>query len=127
MAKTQTKHHIISANIFVYGSTALVCLGLLTADVSRSQSDISRSVELLWKSERPVPETSSILQSKTNHNRQTSIIPAWFEPATPASERPQTHNLIPRGHWAGLVIFNCLQIVITVCDMCSHLYNTSIH
>jgi len=27
------------------------------------------------------------------HNRQTSILPAGFEPANPASKRPQTHAL----------------------------------
>jgi hypothetical protein len=38
----------------------------------------------------------------TTHNtykRQTSTPPAGFEPANPASERPQTHTLRQRGHW----------------------------
>jgi len=30
--------------------------------------------------------------------------PAGFEPAIPASERPQTHALSPRGYWDGHVV-----------------------
>jgi hypothetical protein len=33
------------------------------------------------------------LTTHTNHNRQTSMLPAGFEPTIPASERPQTHAL----------------------------------
>jgi hypothetical protein len=39
------------------------------------------------------------LTTHNTHKRQTSIISARFEPAIPASERPQTPRLRPRSHW----------------------------
>ena len=33
------------------------------------------------------------LKTHNTHNRQTSMLPAGFEPAIPASEQPQTHAL----------------------------------
>jgi hypothetical protein len=33
------------------------------------------------------------LTTRNTHNRQTSMLPAGFEPAIPASERPQTHTI----------------------------------
>jgi hypothetical protein len=33
------------------------------------------------------------LTTQDNHKRQTSLTPAGFEPAIPASKRPQTHAL----------------------------------
>jgi hypothetical protein len=33
------------------------------------------------------------LTRQNTHKRQTSITPPGFEPAVPASERPQTHSL----------------------------------
>jgi hypothetical protein len=44
---------------FCHGSTALVSLGLLIAEVSKSRSDILQAVGLLWTSNRPVAETST--------------------------------------------------------------------
>jgi hypothetical protein len=38
------------------------------------------------------------LTINNTHKRQTSISPAWFEPAIPASERPQTSALV-LCHW----------------------------
>jgi len=35
------------------------------------------------------------LTTHNTHNRQTSMAPAGFEPAIPASERPQKHVLDP--------------------------------
>jgi hypothetical protein len=40
-----------SPGIFVHGSTALVGLGLLIGDVSRSHSDTPHLVALLWRSD----------------------------------------------------------------------------
>ena len=37
----------------------LVGLGLLTVEVSRSYTDASRSVDLLWTSDQPDAETST--------------------------------------------------------------------
>jgi hypothetical protein len=46
------------------------------------------SVGLLWTSDQPDVETSH-----RNNIRQTSVPSAGFEPAIPASERPQTSSL----------------------------------
>ena len=55
-------------------------------------SDTSHSVWLLWKSDQPVAQTSP-WQQNTLNKRQTSMLPAGFEPTIPAIERPQTHAL----------------------------------
>ena len=39
------------------------------------------------------------LTTHNTHNRQTSMLPAGFEPTISAGERPQTYGLRPRGHW----------------------------
>jgi hypothetical protein len=44
---------------FCHGSTALVGLGLLSFEVSKSHSDTPHSVGLLWTSNRLVAETST--------------------------------------------------------------------
>jgi hypothetical protein len=46
-------------------------------------------VGLLWASYQPVAETTYTGQ----HNRQTSMPRAGFEPAIPATKRPQTYSL----------------------------------
>jgi len=65
--------------------------GLLIAEATRSHSDTLHPVNLLWKSDQPDAETS--LTTRNSQNRHTSITPAGFEPAIPASERPHTHSL----------------------------------
>ena len=47
------------------------------------------SVGLLWTSDQP----DLYLTTHNTHKTQTSMTPAGFEPAIPASERPQTHAL----------------------------------
>jgi hypothetical protein len=64
----------------------------LIIEVSRSHSDTPHLVGLLRTGDRTDAETSTC----TAHNyrkTQTSMPPAEFEPAIPASERPQTHAL----------------------------------
>jgi len=61
-------------------------------EVSRSHSGTARSPGLLWKSEQPFPGVLYLTTHNT-HNRQTSMPLTLFEPASPASERPQTHAL----------------------------------
>jgi hypothetical protein len=65
----------------------LVGQGLLTAEVSRSHSDTSHSVGLLWTIDHPYADLYL-----TTHNTHIHA-PSGFEPAIPASERPQTHAL----------------------------------
>jgi hypothetical protein len=48
------------------------------------------TVELLWTSDQPVAEACTYTGQ---HNRQISIPSSGFEPATPATERPQTYAL----------------------------------
>jgi hypothetical protein len=51
---------------------------------------IRHTVGLLWTSDQPFAETSTYTRQ---HNRQTSMPPAWFEPATQATKRPQIYAL----------------------------------
>ena len=52
----------------------------------------THSVGLLWTRDRPVAEVY-ICTRNIIHKRQTSMTPAGFELAIPASERPQNHAL----------------------------------
>ena len=65
----------------------LMSQGLLIIEDSRSRLDTPHSVGLLWTSDQPDAENSD----NTQHSRRTSMPPAGFETATPASERPQTY------------------------------------
>jgi hypothetical protein len=65
---------------------------LLIIKASRSYSDTPHSVGPLWMSNQPVAETSTCTTPNI-YNRLTSIAFAGFEPAIPASKRPQTHAL----------------------------------
>jgi hypothetical protein len=51
--------NINSNHDFFHGLTAVVILGFLIVEVSRSHSDIPLSVGLLWTTDRPVAETST--------------------------------------------------------------------
>jgi len=70
-------------------------LNLLTIETSRSYSDTPQSLVLLWTGDQSSAETST----RTIHNihkRQTSKLPAGFEPAIPASKRSKTHPYTAR-------------------------------
>ena len=72
----------------------LVGQGLLIIEASRSHSDTQNSVGPLWTSDQPDLETSD----NTQYSQQTNIHappppPEGFEPAIPASQRPQAHIL----------------------------------
>ena len=43
---------------------------------------------MIISSQTPLPDYTQHI-----HNRQTSVLPVGFEPATPASERPQIYAL----------------------------------
>jgi len=70
----------------------LVCQALLIIEVSRTHSGTPQSVIPLWTSDHPDAETSTS-QHKTFTSDRLTYPPAGFEPAIPASERPQTHPL----------------------------------
>ena len=71
--------------IFFHGWTDLVGL-TLPYEVARSLSDTPHSVRLLWTCNWHV--AALYLTTHNTQNRQTSMLPAGFEPAIPASERP---------------------------------------
>ena len=60
--------------------------------LSRSNSDTSKSVGLLWASDQPVAQTSTRQHTTITTDRHPCP-PVGFEPAIPASERPQIHAL----------------------------------
>jgi hypothetical protein len=66
---------------------SLVGQSFLITQASRSHSDTPYSVGLLWTSDQPDAETWQV----TTHTREreTSMLPAGFEPAIPISERLQ--------------------------------------
>ena len=64
-------------------------LGRLVVEVSRSHTDTPHSVGLLYTNDRPFAETS-VWQHITFTRDRHPCSPAEFEPAVPASERPQT-------------------------------------
>jgi len=87
-------------------------------------SDTPHSVGLLWTNDQPVVETSTWQHTTLIRDRHPC---RWrrFEPATPASERPQTPRLRPRGQWVQRTYaFNDWNR-ITVCtggfNVCAHL------
>jgi hypothetical protein len=67
------------------GQQLLVGQGFLIFDASGSYSDTSHSVGLLWTSDLCDANTGRLPDN--THNRQTFMLPAGFEPASPASER----------------------------------------
>ena len=79
---------------FLSAPTALVGVGLLIVEVSRSHSDTPHKVGLLWTSVRPVEETSALQHTHTqNPNMRQIIIPPRFEPENLVNKRRHTHIL----------------------------------
>jgi hypothetical protein len=64
--------------------------GLIIVEASGSHSGTTGSVEL-WTSDQP--DGRALPDNIQHHMRQTSMSPAGFEHAIPASERLQTHAL----------------------------------
>jgi hypothetical protein len=65
------------------------CRGLLLCLITLRHTTLGRTP----LDEGSVRRRDLYLTTHNTHNRQTSIPAAGFEPATPASERPQTHAL----------------------------------
>jgi len=51
--------------------------------------------------ECPTRRRDPYLTTNNIYKKQTSMLPAEFEPAIPTSERPQTHSLDRAGTWLG--------------------------
>jgi hypothetical protein len=62
--------------------------GLFIVEALRSDSNTPHSVGLLWRSDQHDAETTN-----NTHKRHIYTPPAGFEPAVPASQRPQIHVL----------------------------------
>jgi hypothetical protein len=67
------------------------CSGYCYTWLHSMTNTYTHSVGFLWTSDKPIAVTSTWRHN--THNRQTSMAPAGFEPAIPASERPHTHTL----------------------------------
>jgi len=76
---------------FYHGATALVGQGLLIFENSRSHS--VKHAPLGRTCEWPARRRDLHLTTHNTHKRQTSILPAGFEPTIPTGQRPQTHAL----------------------------------
>jgi len=74
-----------------YSLSPRVYQDFLTIESSRSHSDTSHSVGLLWKNDQPVAGTST--WQHIEFTREAAICQASFVPANPAIKRPQTHFL----------------------------------
>jgi hypothetical protein len=80
---------IFLLNSFFTSQQHLMAHGRHNIEASRSNSDTLQSVGLLWTSDQPVAQTSTL--QRTTHNRQISIPQPWFEPTIPAGELLQNH------------------------------------
>ena len=65
--------------LFFHGSTVRSGQALLIIEASRSHSETSHSVELLWKSDQPDAQTPHLTTHNT-HDRHTSISPRVLNP-----------------------------------------------
>jgi len=85
----------------------------LIIEVSRSHSDTPHSVRLLWTSDQPDAETSTLTTHNT-HNRRASMTPAGFEPTIRASERSQTHASEGGASGNGISLYVASNVRMTV-------------
>jgi len=73
---------------------------------SYTNIDAPQSVGLLWSSDQLVAKTSLYLTTHNTHKRQTSILPAGFEPSIPASQRLKTYALYRAATGNGILMIN---------------------
>jgi len=73
--------------VFLVAQQPSLGLGRLSFKTSRSHSDTPQSVGLLWTSDQPDAETA------TWQHKTLTRCSGGFEPAFPASERPQAYAL----------------------------------
>jgi hypothetical protein len=67
--------------------------GLLITEASRPHSVTHTTLRKAPLDEWSARRRDLYLKTYNTHDRQTSTLPAGFDPAIPASERPQTHAL----------------------------------
>jgi hypothetical protein len=78
-----------------------VYLGLLIVQVSRSHSDATRSVELLWMDDRPVADTSTCQHIPLTRNRHPS--PQRDSIRNTSKQATAEPRLTLRGHCGRLI------------------------
>ena len=78
----------IYGTFFFMAQQPLLGQGLVVLEASRSHSDTPPPLDE-WSARR----RDLYLTTHNTHKRQASMLSAGFEPANPASERPQTHAL----------------------------------
>jgi hypothetical protein len=78
-------------------------------------TDTPQSVGILWTSDRPVTETST-LRTFNTHKGQTSMLLPTFETATPASDRPQTLAIDRSATGIGFERKILRRILVPVCE-----------
>ena len=78
--------------------------GRLIIEDSWSHSGTPEWVELIWTCDQPDGRVL-YLTSLNAHKRQTYMTSAGFEPAIPASERPQAHGLERTATGTGIKLF----------------------
>ena len=71
----------------------LVGQGLLINEASRSYSDTTHSLGRTPQDEWSARRRDLYLTTHNTHKRYRPMLPAGFEHAIPAGERPQTHDL----------------------------------
>ena len=102
--------HYVSLFIMLFhGSTAPVGKGLLIGEVSRSLSDTSHSVWLLWPSDRSVAENSTWQQTTLSWDRYPCPPPRGIRTRNPSKRAAAEPRLKPRGHWDRLFVTYLLQ------------------
>ena len=78
-------------------------------EASRSLSDTSHTVGILWTSDQLERRD---LTAHNTHKRQPAMSPAGIEPAIPTSERSQTHALDQAGTGTGMPTYYRPQILL---------------
>jgi hypothetical protein len=96
-----TQTHTKRVQTLRLGSTALIDHGLLILEVSRSHSDTSQSVELLWSSDQPGAETST-WQTLNIQNRYHAS--GGIRTRNPSKQAAADPDFRPRGHRYRLVL-----------------------
>jgi hypothetical protein len=75
----------------------LVGQGFLNIEASRSHSETPQYEGLLWTSDQPDAETST-LQTHNTHKRKIYMAPAGFEPTIPANEFNKLYTTIEKNY-----------------------------
>jgi hypothetical protein len=117
---------LLSLSIF-HGEQPLGSQGLLIIEASRLHSNSTHSVGFLWTSDQPIAENHIWQITTFTTDRHTCTL-AGFEPAIPASQRPQTHALDRAVTGIRIIqfkIINCILLILSWKALfCSAIFST---